>query len=117
MHFAVGKLPAEARFAAAPEYNHPLVFCGRKLAMGYTGHLYSQGLDYSQLEADLHTLMLGQPEWGQCAGKLGVRYLYWGTREEKAFANSSKPWETQCQRVATGDWGSIYDLQQSPVPR
>ncbi len=115
VRFAVRELPAGDRFAAAPDYNHPLVFCGRKLAMGYPGHLFSQGLDYRGLEADLRALMTGKPEWGQCAGRLGVRYLYWGARERAEFPGSARPWETRCQRVANGDWGSIYDLRQSPA--
>ncbi len=110
--FAVKDLPPEARFAAAPTYNHPLVFCGRKLAMGYEGHLYSQGLEYKDLLAELRTLMLGEAGWEQCAQRMDVRYVYWGAPEEKTFAGSTKPWEARCRRVAEGEWGKIYDLQE-----
>ena len=89
--FAVRKLPIEERFAAAPEYNHPLVFCGRKLAMGYNGHLYSQGVGLHAIGSEPALLMLGQPEWGQCASKLRVRYLYWGAREEQAMRVPQNP--------------------------
>jgi hypothetical protein len=110
VRFATHLLPAEARFAAAPEYNHPLVFCGRKLAMGYDGHLYSQGIDYAQLQADVRALMLGQSDWKKAEARLGVRYLYWGPREERAYPGSARPWATGNPPVATGDWGQIYDL-------
>lgn len=112
--FAVRDLPAEARFASAPTYNHPLVYCGRKLAMGYEGHLHSQGLEYKELAEELRVLMSGQPQWQQSAERLGVRYLYWGAPEQKMYAGSTRPWETRCRRVAGGDWGSIYDLQEAP---
>jgi hypothetical protein len=107
---AVRGLPIEGRFAASSEYNHPLVFCGRKLAMGYDGHLFSQGLDYRRLAANLRLLMLGQQGWEKTAARLGVRYLYWGKRENARYAGSTRPWEPRFARVAAGPWGAIYDL-------
>jgi hypothetical protein len=107
---ATAPLPIEARFAAAPEYNHPLVFAGRKLAMGYDGHLYSQGIDYAPLARDLRALMLGLPDWKRAAQRLGVRYVYWGWREEKRYPRSRQPWAADNPPVASGDWGAIYDL-------
>ena len=79
----VRDLPAEARFAAVPEYNHPLVYCGRKLAMGYAGHLHSQGIDYEPLERDLDTLMRGSARLagGSRAPGSALR-VFWGPREE-----------------------------------
>src|SRR5262249_31705822 len=46
----VRRLPAEARFAAYPTYNHPLLLNGRKVVLGYLGHLASQGFDYGPVE-------------------------------------------------------------------
>jgi hypothetical protein len=108
---ATAPLPIEARFAAAPEYNHPLVFAGRKLAMGYDGHLYSQGIDYLPLARDLRALMLGLPDWRRAAQRLGVRYIYWGEREEKRYPGSKRPWAENNPPIASGDWGAIYDLK------
>ena len=109
---ATQPLPIEARFAAAPEYNHPLVFAGRKLAMGYDGHLYSQGIDYAPLARDQKALMLGYPDWQRAARRLGVRYIYWGKREEKRYPGSTQPWAESNPPVASGDWGAIYDLEK-----
>ena len=106
---AVAALPTDARFACAPDYNHPLVYCGRKLAMGYDGHLYSQGLKYGPLEHDLNALMLGQPGWEMVAAKLGVRYVFWGPNEAKRWPQSARPWATR-PPVAAGLWGSIYKV-------
>ena len=105
----VHDLPAEARFAAAPDYNHPLVYCGRKLVLGYIGHVHSQGIDYRPLEEDLDTLMLGRPGWHEAAVRQGVRYVFWGPREEKRWPNSTRPWEGR-PPVAAGAWGTIYDV-------
>ena len=106
---AVAPLPADARFACAPDYNHPLVYCGRLLAMGYDGHLYSQGLDYGPLEHDLDALMLGQPGWEAIPARLGVSYVFWGPDEARRWPRSTRPWAAR-PPVASGEWGSIYEV-------
>ena len=107
---AMHGLPIEARFAASPDYNHPLVYCGRKMAMGYEGHLSSQGFDYSAVSRELSGLMTGAPDWRADARKLGVRYVFWGPREEAKFPRSTRPWSFHGRPVAKGLWGAIYDL-------
>ena len=81
---AVGPMPIEARFAAWPTYNHPLLLSGRKVVMGYPGHLWTQGFDdYGKTNEMLTKLMQGGPSWRDLARTLHVRYIFWG-REEKA---------------------------------
>jgi hypothetical protein len=116
---ATKNLPVEARFAAYPTYNHPLLLQGRNLVLGYAGHLWTQGFsDYSHINDELTALMLGQGDWRSEARELGVRYIFWG-REEKAnyedkpnAPKSTKPWELILTPIASGDWGAIYDLEQ-----
>jgi len=114
MH-AVLHLPVNERFAGAPTYNHPLLLCGRKMAMGYLGHVSSHGLDYAPVAAKLDALMNGDPAWRTLADELQVRYLFWGTNEDEVYPNSEQPWKEETLRIAFGDWGAIYDLQ-SPAP-
>src|SRR5712691_191782 len=61
---ATRNIPVEARFAAYPLYNHPLLLQGRKVVMGYPGHLWTQGFDYAGTENQLRQLMEGA---GNCA--------------------------------------------------
>jgi len=113
---AVRRLPVEARFAAYPTYNHPLLLQGRKVALGYTGHLWTQGFeDYGKAEQLLRQLMQGAPNWVDLAGLFGVRYIFWGREEKTNYAASARPWERSAALVATGPWGAIYDLEQPPV--
>ncbi len=112
----VRDLPTEARFAAVPDYNHPLVYCGRKVAMGYVGHLHSQGIDYAPLAHDLDTLLNGQPGWREAAAHLGVRYIFWGPREMKHYPNSTLAWADPDQPVATGDYGTVYEIKPGGAP-
>jgi len=107
---AVRRLPVEARFAGFPTYNHPLLLNGRKMVCGYGGHLWTQGINSTDVENKLRNLMLGQGDWKKAAQELRVRYLFWGNLEKANYAASSRPWEKQLPLVAQGGWGSIYDF-------
>ena len=107
---AVRPLPVEARFAAYPTYNHPLLLQGRKVVLGYPGHLWTEGFDYNEPNRQLTALMRGAPNWRETAQALGVRYIFWGRDETTNYQGSSRPWETTARRIASGDWGAIYDL-------
>ncbi len=104
-------LPAEARFAALPEYNHPLVYCGRKLGIGYAGHVRSQGIDSVPLRRDLDMVLRGDPGWEKAAKRLDVRYVFWGPREEKRYPTSTLPWANPDEPVAKGDYGTVYEIK------
>ena len=107
---AVRRLPVEARFAGFPTYNHPLLLNGRKMVCGYGGHLWTQGINSTDVENKLHNLMLGQGDWKKAARELQVRYLFWGKLEKANYITSTRPWERQLPLVAQGGWGSIYDF-------
>jgi len=113
---AVRPLPIEARFAAYPTYNHPLLLQGRKVVLGYPGHLWTEGFDYNEPNRQLTALMRGAPDWREAAKALGVRYIFWGRDETTNYQGSTRPWETTGRRIASGDWGAIYDLSpESPA--
>ncbi|MEP7078857.1 MAG: hypothetical protein ABI795_07485, partial [Chthoniobacterales bacterium] len=109
---AIRKLPIEARFAAYPTYNHPLLLQGRKLVLGYAGHLWTQGFDYQSTSDRLTHLMLGADGWREDARFLRVRYLFWGKEEKSFYPASRRPWEQENRLVNNGSWGAIYDLDQ-----
>jgi hypothetical protein len=111
----VRPLPVEARFAAYPTFNHPLLLQGRKVVLGYPGHLWTEGFDYGDANNRLIALMNGAPNWRDAAKALGVRYIFWGQDEKTNYQSSSRPWEATAFLVASGDWGAIYDLN-SPAP-
>jgi hypothetical protein len=113
---ALRKMPRDGRYAAYPTYNHPLLLQGRRVVMGYPGHLWTQGFDYTETEQKLNNLMRGAPDWRSQAKALGARYLFWGRLEKANYSASTRPWEKQCELLATGSWGSIYDLEAQPVP-
>ncbi len=105
------KLPVAARYAAYPTYNHPLLLQGRKLVLGYPGHLWTQGFDYGKVSDALGVLMNGSPDWRKQARELRVRYIFWGREEKANYAQSTRPWEREAKLVASGAWGAIYDVE------
>ena len=115
--YATRKMPIEARFAAWPTFNHPLLLSGRKVVMGYPGHLWTQGFkDYGQTNEALTRLMQGAPNWRDLARTLRVRYVFWGREEKANYAASSRPWEKTAAMAASGTWGEIYDLEKPALP-
>ena len=108
---AVQKLAPEARFAAFPTYNHLLLLQGRKVVLGYPGHLWTQGFDYAEIQNKLNALMRGAPDWRKHARDLNTRYLFWGKEETAQYAGSTRPWERETRLIASGTWGAIYDLE------
>ena len=113
---AVEHLPEEARFAAYPTYNHPLLLQGRKVILGYPGHLWTQGFDYADVQKKLEALMRGAPDWRQQAKALQARYLFWGREEKTHYGRSTRPWEREARLLASGPWGALYDLEAAAGP-
>jgi hypothetical protein len=79
--------------------------------MGYDGHVWSHGHDLPTRQAQVRDILNGEENWRAQAQLLGVRYVFWGAREEEAFPHSKRPWETEGRCVAQGEWGGIYDLR------
>jgi hypothetical protein len=105
-------LPVDARFAAFPTYNHPLLLQGRNVVLGYGGHLWTQGFESTAYGNALQQLMNGQGDWRATARRLHARYLFWGREETLNYKDSTRPWEAILTPIAKGDWGAIYDLEQ-----
>jgi hypothetical protein len=114
---ALRPLPVEARFATYPTYNHPVLLQGRKVVLGYPGHLWTEGFDWGKANDQLTALMNGAANWREAAKTLGVRYIFWGQDERTNYQSSSRPWEATAFLVASGDWGAIYDLAQEAPSR
>jgi len=107
---AVRRLPVEARFAGFPTYNHPLLLNGRKMVCGYGGHLWTQGINSTEVENKLRNLMLGQGDWKKNGPRAKGPLSILGKSGENQLRESTRPWEKQLPLVGQGGWGSIYDF-------
>ncbi len=107
---AVSQFPRTARFAICPKGHHPLLYCGRRVAIGYAPWVWSHGIALGDADKKLTRLMMGEPEWRELAAELKVKYIFWGPYEEKAYTSSRRPWAKNQNPVASGEWGKIYSI-------
>jgi hypothetical protein len=107
---AIHEIPTSERFATYPTWNHPLLLIGRKVAMGFPGHIFSHGIGSSVRDQKMEALMKGEPNWRELARDLNVRYIFWGEMERDNYKDSKQPWLAESARIAHGEWGDIYDL-------
>ncbi len=54
--------PPTTTILTAPTHNHPVLLSGRRVFLGYEGHLWSQGLDYKARKPVAETLFMGNPQ-------------------------------------------------------
>lgn len=73
---ALHGVPATARIAVEPRYNHPVILLGYPVFCGYEGHLWSHGLDYQRHWEKLQTVLAGGPGWYEKAQTLDADWLY-----------------------------------------
>jgi uncharacterized membrane protein len=65
----------------APTYNDPVYLTGRRTFLGYPGHVWSHGIDYTAREADLKSIYAGSPEALSLIAKDGIEYIVVGPLE------------------------------------
>jgi hypothetical protein len=70
----------------APTYNDPAYLTGRRTFLGYTGHLWSHGLDYTAREADLKIIYAGGAEAGMRLAANRIDYVVVGPLERSELA-------------------------------
>jgi len=110
----VRTLPKDARYLGSPTFNHPILLQGRRMVLGYAGHLWTQGFNYQPVNEKLDSILKGEPNWKENARYLQARYLFWGREERKDHPDSKRPWERESKLIASGSWGAVYDLESPP---
>lgn len=97
-------------YVTYPAHNQPLALAGQRIACGFSGHIWSHGVDPTHQIAQVNAVMNGERDWLQRFEQLGATYLYWGSMEQQNYPNSTKPWEGNYPVVAAGPWGKIYQI-------
>ncbi len=54
--------PPTTTILTAPTHNHPVLLSGRRVFLGYEGHLWSQGLDYTARKPVAEAMFRGEPQ-------------------------------------------------------
>ena len=60
---------------SAGAYDHPLYFQGRKMALGYEGHVWSHGYDLGRRKLLVDSVITAKEGWPQAAKELGAKWL------------------------------------------
>jgi hypothetical protein len=82
---------ARALIAHAPVFNHPVGLSGRRSLMGYTGHVWSHGLDGGPREADIKRIYAGGPEADTLIAAYRIDYLVLGPHERAFMGAAAEP--------------------------
>jgi len=67
--------PTHALLLNAPTWNTPVFLSGRRSLLGYTGHVWSRGLPYTDREADIKRIYAGEADAEQLIDKYGIEYI------------------------------------------
>jgi hypothetical protein len=100
---ALRGIPGHDRFIGHPTFNHPLLLLGRPMALGYTGHAWSHGLEWRETLGNVESVLAGNDDWRAAANALGSRFIFWGREEREHYPDSQQPWKSEAALVAAGD--------------
>ncbi len=75
------KTEPRALIIHAPVHNHPVFLTGRRSLMGYPGHIWTHGLDYTQRESEIRRIYAGGSDASLLLQKYGVQYAVVGPHE------------------------------------
>jgi hypothetical protein len=108
---ALADLPAGSVLAVAPDPNHPAMFWGAKVAVGYPGHLWSHGIDSAARENQLERLFRGDEDWSSLAKSIGATHIYWGENEKRRYGAFNPSWLSRLKNISRSQKVQIYDVR------
>ncbi|MFN0120291.1 MAG: hypothetical protein ACKV2V_07295, partial [Blastocatellia bacterium] len=79
------RIPPRALLLGAPIHNSVLALAGRQTLMGYPGHLWSHGINFSARERDLKTMYQGGAAAERLIKQYGIEYVIVGPVEFSEF--------------------------------
>lgn len=83
-------VPPRARILTSPTYTHPVFWAGRRAWLGYTGWLWSHGLNYGQREDDLVAIYTDSSRAPELLLKNKIDYVVIGPRERGDIPSNGK---------------------------
>ena len=112
---AVREIPITEPILSHPTFDHPLMLVGRRVVLGYPGHISSHGLDPGPHASKIEAIMRGWGDWRVLSGILGSHYLFWGPKEQQAYGGDDQAWRFT-RRLGTGHGFEIYDFDTPTIP-
>ncbi len=101
------KLPKDAVIMTAPEYATLPVLTGRKWFLGYTGHVWSHGIDGNKRDAAVRSIYAGSGDAKQLIQENGIQYIVVGP-QERQFAKVNEAFFSGFELVAERGDHKVY---------
>jgi uncharacterized membrane protein len=109
-----GNTPTDAVFLTATDHNEPVTtMTGRKVVCGYTGWLFTYGLDdYVVRQRDDYLMLSGQAGSDQLVRQYHVDYVVIGPQERNGDAHASDAyWSLHGRQVYSADGYNVYRVR------
>ncbi|HEX5082981.1 MAG TPA: hypothetical protein VFY40_13120 [Blastocatellia bacterium] len=106
------KTPPRSLILHAPIHNSVVALSGRQSVMGYPGHLWTHGLDYSQREIDVKTIYKGDSQMMEPLIRLGVDYVLVGPIERSELAPDETPFGSRYPVVIDHAGYRVYKVKK-----
>jgi hypothetical protein len=116
-----GNTPKDAIVLAAPIFNQPVMLSGRRVVLGYPGHVWSHGLPLEKREEDVRVMSRGEPSAPELLHQYHVAYAVYGSREREygfnqGYFDRGGVFETlwTAPRGNASDQITVYRLRETP---
>jgi hypothetical protein len=93
----------------APIHNHPVFLTGRRSLMGYPGHVWSHGLDYSRRQADIQRMYAGESGAEALLAGYGIDYVVLGPPERRELRPNDRFFE-RYERAGEAGGFALYRI-------
>lgn len=103
--------PPHAVVLQAPAFDSPVFLTGRRSLLGYTGWIWSRGLDASGRENDVRQIYSGGPQSRALIDRYQVDYAIIGPQERTFMPINQEFWSHQTLMSRIGDY-QLYKIER-----
>lgn len=97
----------------SPEYNHPALFLGKKVILGYPAHVWSHGIDSGSREEAVRKIYNSEEGWITEAQNLGVKYIYFSNIEKRKYNVNQAEWLNDQYLIKKIEDAGLYDISKN----
>lgn len=94
----------------APVHNTPVFLTGRRSLMGYPGHIWTHGLEFTKRESEIRRIYLGSPDAEQLIRSYGIEYAVVGPQEE-IVTHVNEQFFTRFEKVGEVGGYKLYKIK------
>jgi hypothetical protein len=105
------KTPPRALIIHAPVHNTPVFLTGRRSLMGYPGHIWTHGLEFTRREGEIKRIYLGSPDADQLIRNHGIDYAVIGPLE-RLVAPVNEAFFSRFEKVEQVGEYSLYKIKR-----